>query len=534
MQTHASYIHVRSSADATGQLLALSLAVSAARITSERILFDLRGFFHEQEEPASRAVKRLLKFLNPADSSIIMDPEQIDKILKQGTDYVRRLPAGHADAPALSADTGSIFSRLYFDEKHFVEVAQQEARNAGTIGVFYQSGNGDIYLENDSVLKNLYLQDPARLLAQMEVTGGKFFICSDTELFIKACGNRFPGCIEVSPRLRLPPGAGSGRYPLPRLPKLAKLTEENYDPARQLAESFHELYLLGLCASRLCFDPRIKSMYPHNTQLLLPATNSSALLHEHTLAARDSGSVIHSMPIQFDLIKELVSNTEPIIFEIGCNGGGHTRQFIRSFPSGTFYCFEPDPRALATFKERIGDSPAVNLFDCAVGAEQGTVTFYQSSGWPDAARKQTMPQGWHLSGSIRKPKTHLSVFEWCTFDTTLEVPMTTIDTVCDRHDIEEIDFIWMDVQGAEKDVFSGAVNMLARVKWIYTEYNEQEMYEGQAGLNQLIEYLPGFRVLIRYKNDALLWNTRYPIPSSSLLLFHLNTIYLEKAASRAG
>jgi FkbM family methyltransferase len=43
------------------------------------------------------------------------------------------------------------------------------------------------------------------------------------------------------------------------------------------------------------------------------------------------------------------------------------------------FCFEPEPRALKKFKEKIS-SPNVTLFECAVGDQNGVVTFNQSDG----------------------------------------------------------------------------------------------------------------------------------------------------------
>jgi hypothetical protein len=49
-----------------------------------------------------------------------------------------------------------------------------------------------------------------------------------------------------------------------------------------------------------------------------------------------------------------------------------------------------------------------------------------------------------------------------------------------------IDSMWVDVQGAEDLVFAGAQETLRCTKYLYTEYCNQELYEGQLNLAQLL------------------------------------------------
>jgi hypothetical protein len=41
-----------------------------------------------------------------------------------------------------------------------------------------------------------------------------------------------------------------------------------------------------------------------------------------------------------------------------------------------------------------------------------------------------------------------------------------------------VDFMWVDVQGAEDLVFTGAKDVLSRTRYVYTEY-ATDLYEGQ-------------------------------------------------------
>jgi FkbM family methyltransferase len=204
------------------------------------------------------------------------------------------------------------------------------------------------------------------------------------------------------------------------------------------------------------------------------------------------------------LLPSLLRKKDPTILDIGCNSGDETEQFLRLFPKATIYCFEPDPRARASFLNRIGEG-RVELFDIAIGAVDGTIDFYQSGGTPPAKYGREV---WDLSGSIRKPKNHYELAPWVTFDSVLEVTVNRLDTWASTHNVSRVDFIWADVQGAEVDLLRGGPNTLKNTRFLYTEYHDHELYEGQATLQELLEIIPDFETVRRYPGDVLLRNTK--------------------------
>ena len=203
-----------------------------------------------------------------------------------------------------------------------------------------------------------------------------------------------------------------------------------------------------------------------------------------------------------EFIYQLVSKPDPTILEIGCNDGTNTLWFLEIFDFPKIFCFEPDPRAASRFKHKIGSRPEVSLYEFAMSNKDGKETFHMSSG----EENETMPEGWDYSGSIRKPKNHLKVHPWCKFEKSIIVKTKTLDTWCKEKGIGRIDFIWMDVQGAEIDVIRGGRNALKNTRYLYTEYSNKELYEGQLALKQLLKELSEFEVVVRYPDDILLKN----------------------------
>lgn len=201
-------------------------------------------------------------------------------------------------------------------------------------------------------------------------------------------------------------------------------------------------------------------------------------------------------------IKKLVGRDDPVIVEIGANNGQTTAELLSAMPGATIHAFEPDPRAIAKFRNTV-QHPRVHLYETAIGAKNGTVTFHQSSG---AEHLPDYSQGWDQSGSIRRPHSHLQIFPWVKFETQIEVSVMTLDSWSEQHQVAAADFIWADVQGAESDLIEGAARFLRSTRYLYTEYSNDEQYEGQVTLAGLARRLPDFELARRYQADVLFKN----------------------------
>jgi hypothetical protein len=86
------------------------------------------------------------------------------------------------------------------------------------------------------------------------------------------------------------------------------------------------------------------------------------------------------------------------------------------------------------------------------------------------------------------------------------VPISTLDLWAENNNISNVDFIWADVQGAEEDMIKGATKTLSKTKFLYTEYSNQEQYEGQINLSKICDLLSDFKLIKRFEGDALFMN----------------------------
>lgn len=94
------------------------------------------------------------------------------------------------------------------------------------------------------------------------------------------------------------------------------------------------------------------------------------------------------------------------------------------------------------------------------------------------------------SSSILKPKLHLELYPDITFDRTEEIEMQKLDD----YNCKKCNFINIDVQGYELEVLKGAEETLQHIDYIYCEVNESEIYEGNAFIHQIDDYLTKYNM----------------------------------------
>ena len=227
----------------------------------------------------------------------------------------------------------------------------------------------------------------------------------------------------------------------------------------------------------LQLNPNIADAY-HNLGIILKQRGSLdealncfqrtlQLNPEHAGTAQNTESLIKLIAIKKRLQKE-----NPLILEIGSHVGGDTINFLGAFRDAKIYCFEPDPRCIEKFKRNVHDKRCA-LIEVAVSNTDGTTLLNLSGG-----RLPEMPAGeeWDASSSIKKSVSHCLQYPWLTFNSSVEVKTIKLDTWVKENNINYIDFIWADVQGAERDLIEGAVHTLQITQYLQTEYGEISSY----------------------------------------------------------
>jgi len=146
-----------------------------------------------------------------------------------------------------------------------------------------------------------------------------------------------------------------------------------------------------------------------------------------------------------NLYKETYKHiSPPIFFDVGCNAGSFVKALNDNGYVNNIHCFEPHPKLSDVVKENY---PQVIMNKICLTDNIGTIDI-------------NIPL-WSvgLSSVINRP-----IFDTLKSRgqeiTKLNVKTNTIDNYCIENNIEHIDFIKIDVEGAEKMVLDGANDML--------------------------------------------------------------------------
>lgn len=160
------------------------------------------------------------------------------------------------------------------------------------------------------------------------------------------------------------------------------------------------------------------------------------------------------------------------IVHIGAHYGEEIQEYVDNGIQ-KITVFEPLSKNFEVLSQRLQNVNAdIEGYQVALGSKKGTATMYLSSNESQ-------------SSSILKPKQHLELHPDVSFVGMEEVEVSLLDD----YDIGDANFINIDVQGYELEVFKGGKKTLENIDYIYCEVNRDEVYEGAPMVEELDEFL---------------------------------------------
>jgi FkbM family methyltransferase len=195
---------------------------------------------------------------------------------------------------------------------------------------------------------------------------------------------------------------------------------------------------------------------------MLKLLHSNLLQHAHLQigAGHNSGEeyVINTVLCQ------ALKRSPLTIFDVGANNGDYGKMLRAKFSAAQIHCFEPGPE---TFDRLAANTKGLNikLHNTAIGSSDGTITLVKSSknenGTMLTAYKDAITTLFTFAGEPNE---------------SIECNMISIDSFCQNNDIEEIDFLKIDVEGHECSVLAGASKMINEnkiniVQFEFSEFN---------------------------------------------------------------
>lgn len=165
--------------------------------------------------------------------------------------------------------------------------------------------------------------------------------------------------------------------------------------------------------------------------------------------------------------------SNPYILEAGAHSGEDTIIIAKRWPKGPVFAFEPVPKFYDNILNKVRSQKVYNVLPFPFGlfSTTGLHTFYYSQKCGGAS--SFLPD----NGVVNYD------------DLTITLPCKNLDEWANENRIDHIDFMWLDMEGAEYYALSAAPKILRTVKVILTEINFREFRKGSTQYSVLKEYL---------------------------------------------
>ncbi len=192
-----------------------------------------------------------------------------------------------------------------------------------------------------------------------------------------------------------------------------------------------------------------------------------------------------------------------IVVDIGANNGVFTL-FAASITRNAVYAFEPAPRNLEVLRRNIAVNGLhhVTAHDCAVSDKVGLAKLFlnPSIGGLNLLSEHIIPD------KIEQYKASTEL-KYLTFGTDkaeryIEVPTTTLQEIMDSNNLEQIDFLKLDCEGAEGTILQSTPGeYLKRVRRIALEFHDHLSELNHTDIQNILEKA-GFTTRLKWDRKS--------------------------------
>lgn len=194
-----------------------------------------------------------------------------------------------------------------------------------------------------------------------------------------------------------------------------------------------------------------------------------------------------------------------VIFDIGSLHCLESIEFSKKFTNSKIYAFEANPNSYSVCLDNTKDIENITVINKAVNSYDGQCTFRPIN--PEKT-VTTWFDGNRGASSLFKANGSYDHIEKYVQDE-IEVSCTRLDSFCKENDIDRIDLIWMDLQGAELIALKSLGELLSTVKVIHTELEVNPMYDGQCLFADVNSFLVDMGFVRVYGNPNVQFGTDF-------------------------
>lgn len=181
------------------------------------------------------------------------------------------------------------------------------------------------------------------------------------------------------------------------------------------------------------------------------------------------------MLLNLELLQKKYNLNIKGVLHIGAHVGQEFKTYKKLGIKNVMF-FEPIESTFLKLKENVGDK--AELYNTALGNMIGEIEMFT----------ETINQG--QSSSILEPSYHLIQHPNIKFTGKEKVKITMLDTFIQNKD--KYNFINIDVQGYELEVFKGGSKFLNTIDYIISEVNRSELYKNCTQIDELDSFLKNY------------------------------------------
>ena len=174
-----------------------------------------------------------------------------------------------------------------------------------------------------------------------------------------------------------------------------------------------------------------------------------------------------------------------VIFDIGSCHALESVEFSKRFTNARIFTFEANPVSYEVCLQNTKDYSEITVVNQAVNDYDGFCKFYPMDKNKTITTWEDGNQG--ASSLYKANGAYDHIEKYVQYE--IEIPCTRLDTFCRKNNINVIDIIWMDLQGAELKALQSLGSLLETVQIIHTELEINPMYEGQCVFNDVCKFL---------------------------------------------
>lgn len=164
---------------------------------------------------------------------------------------------------------------------------------------------------------------------------------------------------------------------------------------------------------------------------------------------------------EFRFLSNYLSTGPKVVFDVGANVGEWSLCALKTSPLSKIYAFEPTPYIFRVL-EKNTKGKNISCFNYAICKEDGYSNFYLYNN----------PCEDDFSGCNSIYERSILKNEYNRKTKKILIQTKSLDDLCDKRNIKEIDFLKIDTEGNEYNILLGAKNLLAKgsIKVVQFEY----------------------------------------------------------------